>query len=323
MRDRRTAGPIRRFLRISAAEGALTQAANSLSGPGSVFLTKFALFLGAGPVHFGLLAAMGQLSQLFQPLGLRLTRNAPSRRRVILALLYPARALLLLLLPLPFLLPHRAALWAFLGLFLLSASLQAVALNAWTAWVSDTVPLRFRGRFFSVRSQFALVAALIAGFGLSLVLDLFEPRLRILASLREHLGGDQGPFAADNLVWGFVVTFLLAAAAGFAANLVLSRQPERPKAPEPEPFLLSLRRPLADPNFRRLLLYGLWWMAAVGIGAPFWQPFMMEKLRMSLAEMQLYGLVSVVSSLLVLRLWGRVVDGFGNRTAMRLSLIHI
>ncbi|MCK7503647.1 MAG: hypothetical protein MZV70_05715 [Desulfobacterales bacterium] len=38
-----------------------------------------------------------------------------------------------------------------------------------------------------------------------------------------------------------------------------------------------------------LLSSGAWWMMAVGVGAPFWQPFMIQILGMGLVEMLLYG----------------------------------
>ena len=79
--------------------------------------------------------------------------------------------------------------------------------------------------------------------------------------------------------------------------------------------------PMRDENFRRFLLYNCWWMLAVGIGAPFWQPFMMQKLNMSLFEVQIYGSINIVAAILVLRLWGRFIDSFGNRTAMRLIIL--
>lgn len=79
--------------------------------------------------------------------------------------------------------------------------------------------------------------------------------------------------------------------------------------------------PMKDSNFRRFLLYNCWWMFAVGIGAPFWQPFMMQKLRMSLFEVQIYNSINIAASILVLRLWGRLIDAYGNRTAMRLIIL--
>jgi len=108
---------------------------------------------------------------------------------------------------------------------------------------------------------------------------------------------------------------------GLTGNLILSRQPERAKAVESQPFWKLLAVPLHDGNFRRLLAYGLWWMAAVGIASPFWTPFMLTKLHLSMVSIQVYGTISTVASLLALRPWGTLIDRFGNKPAMRLALV--
>jgi len=44
---------LRQTIDISITEGLFSQVFTSLAGPGSVFLTKLAIMMGAGPVHFG------------------------------------------------------------------------------------------------------------------------------------------------------------------------------------------------------------------------------------------------------------------------------
>ncbi|HWR59765.1 MAG TPA: MFS transporter, partial [Thermodesulfovibrionales bacterium] len=102
---------------------------------------------------------------------------------------------------------------------------------------------------------------------------------------------------------------------------VLSRQPEKIKKIEEEGITRMFVIPLRDGNFRRFLFYNCWWMSAVGIGAPFWQPFMMQKLGMSLFEVQIYGSINIIAAILVVRLWGRLIDAYGNRTAMRFIIL--
>jgi len=79
--------------------------------------------------------------------------------------------------------------------------------------------------------------------------------------------------------------------------------------------------PLKASHFRRFLLYNCWWMSAIGIGAPFWQPFMMKKLSMSLFDVQIYGSINIMAAILFLRLWGRLMDAYGNKTAMRFIIL--
>jgi len=87
--EQKGSGVLRRTMKISVIEGAFAQMYMSLSGPGSVFITRFAVLLNASPLHFGLLAAIGQMSQVFQPLGALITRPLKSRKRMVLIFAQP------------------------------------------------------------------------------------------------------------------------------------------------------------------------------------------------------------------------------------------
>jgi MFS family permease len=311
-------------MRISTLEGAFAQIHISLATPGSIFLIKFAELFKASPLHFAVLAAIGQFAQLFQPLGTLATRSVRTRKNVILNLLYPHRGMVVLFLFLPFLLPTDAGIWVFLGLFFVASAVGAVVGNLWIAWISDLFPLRIRGRFFSARTQILTVVGFLTAFSFAIFLDLFSPRIQLLERLRDLVDGGLVFFQPGNLRWGFVVVFSAAAVAGLASIRILSRQPERPKEIETQSFGEIFMTPLRDANFRRLLFYGWWWTFVVGIGSPFWGPFMLDDrhgLGMSLVETQVYGLISLIASLLVLRPWGRLIDKFGNKTCMRIAIV--
>ncbi len=312
---------LRSAVRTSVGEGILAQIYMSLSSPGSIFLTKFALLFNATPVHFGILSAIGQLSQIFQPLGVALTMKSESRKPMVVRLLHASRGFVALYVLLPFILPPEAAIWVFLAIHFANTSLGAVAGNGWIAWITDLIPLRIRGRFFSMRSQYLIIAGLATGYIFGFFVDLFDTRNALTARLKAAFSAMDGPLSESNLPWAFAAIFAIASLTGLGSTIWLSKQPERKKAVEGESFLELFLTPLRDANFRRLMFYGLWWMMAVGIGSPFWQPFMIQKLRMSMAEVQIYGTISVVASLIVLRPWGRLIDNFGNKTAMRIAIV--
>ena len=303
----------RKTVRISIAEGIFGQIFNSLSGPGSAFVTKFAIMLHATPLQFGILAAIGQISLLFQPLGAMITKRRDRRKGVVLKLLFAGRGITIFygILPLIFVTGH--AIEALLLLSLFSVSLAAVANNAWIAWISDMIPVGMRGRFFSLRSRYLMLTAIAVAYAFSLFIDRFTA-----ADNTVWLGSF---FVPDNLSYGFAIIFSAAAAAGIAGLAVLARQPEKMKEIEEETLSEMFITPMKDGNFRRFLIYGCWWMFAVGIGAPFWQPFMMQKLHMSLFEVQIYSSINIISSLSVLGPWGRFIDTHGNKTAMRLIIL--
>ena len=307
---------LRKIFRISVLSGVFGQIFNTLSGSGSAFLTKFAIMLNATPLQFAILSAIGQLSQIFQPIGAFVTRKRTKRKGVVLTLQCIGCGIVLLYGILPFTFFSGNTIYAFLLLFFISVSLLSIASNAWIGWISDVVPLRVRGRFFSVLSQYVMLTAVIVGYGFSLFIDHFSTGGGKVFRVEEGTF-----FTTENLPLGFAVVFFVAVVAACSGLGVLSRLPEKEKKIEEEGTSGMFFLPIKDDNFRRFLLYNCWWMLAVGIGAPFWQPFMMQKLRMSLFDVQIYSSINIVAALLVLRPWGRLIDVYGNKTAMRLIIL--
>ncbi|MBN2056521.1 MFS transporter [bacterium] len=311
---------LRRTIRISITEGSFAQAFSALVGPGSIFISKFAMMLNATPFQFGLLAAMGQLSMLFQPLGSALTRRLTTRKPAALRLLLAGRLLPLSFGMLPFFLPAELALWGFILAFFIATTFSTIGGNLWIAWISDMIPARLRGRFFSRRTQYLMLAGLAAGYSMGFFIDLIDVESGAGAGLMARISG-MLRLQPELLPLGFLMVFTIASALGYASNRFLAMQPERSKEPEAERFGDLVRVPFKDSNFRRLMVYGIWWMLAVGVAAPFWGPFMIEKLKMTMVQIQVYGTISTCSALLALRFWGRFIDRHGNKQAMRIALI--
>ena len=305
-----------KIFRTSVTAGILSQVFGTLSGSGSAFLTKFIIMLNAAPLHFALFSAIGQVSQVFQALGAYVTRKRKKRKGVVITLQSIGCGIALIYGMLPFIFSARNAINVFLFLLFVSVSLLSVAGNAWIGWISDIIPLRLRARFFSGLSQYLMLTTVAVSYGFSLFIDHFGT----LGKSNLHARG-YAFFSTENLPIGFTVIFLVAVVAAFSGLGVLSRLPEKEKKIEEEGTAGMFFSPMRDNNFRRFLFYSCWWMLAVGIGAPFWQPFMLQKLRMSLFEVQIYGSINVVAAILVLRLWGRLIDTYGNRSAMRIIIL--
>ncbi|MGE3063482.1 MAG: MFS transporter [bacterium] len=311
----------RRTFRISYLDGAFAQVYTSLSGMGSIFVTKFMVSLNALPIHFGMLSALGQLSQVFQIFGAVIAKNSDSRKRMVLNLALVGRALSFAFGFVSILFVGTEGVAPFLILFFLSNALQAMSANLWVAWISDMVPIGIRGRFFSSRSQLLLLVGLFTGYCFSLFIDMFDRDPGVLSKKLLFVFNNPTLFRSSNLNYAFIFIFSFAALAGIIGIFILSLQPEKKKSIETGNALQMYLEPFKDKNFRRFLLYGFWWMCAVGIGSPFWQPFMIKVLKMSMVEIQIYGTISTMASLLALKPWGKFIDRFGNKTAMRIAVV--
>jgi len=292
---------LRETFRISITEGAYSQVYSSLAGAGSVFLTKLLVMLGASSIQFGILAATGQIFFVLMPLGALVTRKLTLHKSATVKWAVAGRALTPLIGVFPLFLSDRISITAVLAVFAASTALLAVSANIWTGWMARMVPLRIRGRFFAKRNAVLLSFGLSVAFLLGLLVDNFnnDP-----ASLRLVMAG----------------LFVFAGIIGLIGLRILLKQPEKPTNTDDIPALKLFKEPFKDKNFRKLCLFGGWWMLAVGIGAPFWQPFMIEVLRMGVTEMLLYGMTSTLGSILTLKYWGRLIDRYGNITAMKLAI---
>jgi len=308
---------LRETFRISITEGVFSQVYGSLSGPGSAFLTRLLVFLQAGPVHFALLSAIGQVSMLFQPLGILACRGCASRKRRVIAWAAAGRSLTPLLGLAPLLLPRNLALPAVLLLFFIITSILAVSTNMWTGWIACMVPKRVRGRFFARRNAVLMTFGLLVSFAFGVALDAGSQSPTGVGALVARVFG----MSPSGLPLTFLLTFATAGMLGMAGLLILRRQPEKQQIPSGDTLRSTVMEPMRDPSFRRLCLFGGWWMMAVGVGAPFWQPFMIQVLGMGLVEMLLYGAVSTLGAVATLKYWGRLIDRFGNRTAMKLAIV--
>ncbi len=292
---------LRETFRISITEGVYSQVYTSLAGPGSVFLTKLLVMLGASSIQFGILSAIGQIFLILMPLGALVTRKLTLHKSATVNWAVAGRALTPFLGIIPLFLSDRISLTAVLVVFAISTALLAVSANIWAGWMARMVPLRIRGRFFAKRN------AVLLGFGLSTAF--------LLGLLVDFYSDD--PHALKLVM---AAMFIVAGIIGLIGLKILSKQPERPTETTSMPVRQLFKEPFKDKNFRRLCVFGSWWMLAVGIGAPFWQPFMIEVLHMGVTEMLLYGMTSTIGSILTLKYWGRLIDRYGNVAAMKLAI---
>lgn len=321
MKKAKSDNQLRKTMRISIIEGIFSQIYGTFAMIGSSFIVKMLIILQAAPIHFSLLSSIGQISQVFQPLGVAVTHNLADRKKHCVAITAAGRFLTFFLgAGLMFTNPHTG-IWFVLILLFCSAALLSIGGNIWIAWISDSVPISFRGRFFSRRNQFLLFAGLIAGYIGSFTVDLFDINRKGIHQIFIQLTGLENLFKPEYQGRFLTGVFVFATFLSMIGLAILSRQPERKAQVTNEPLQAKFKKPLKDTNFRKLVFFNMWWMLAVGVGSAFWGPFMLKKLQMTLFEMQLYGSLHMVSSLLAYRFWGKFIDSHGNKTAMKICII--
>ncbi len=284
----------------SVLEGGLNTIFGTLIG-GS-FLVGFALALGATDAHIGLLSALPPLLNLVQIVGSYLVNRVGSPKRVCVttAALYRVAWMGILLIPFAFLNTSEQGwavliLMAALGLSSFFASLSGVA---WMAWVAELVPQAIRGKFFGYRNMVAGGAGMIAALAAGQFVDYWEKL-----------------FPTHGKVFGFSVLFTVGILFGIWGWIVMRRISDVsvPQATQDSDFFRSLRKPLQDARFRRWTIFSSLWALAVGVGSPFFTVYMLKVLEMPFSLIAVFSLVSGITNIIGMRLWGNLIDEVGSK----------
>ncbi len=286
-----------RGLRLSIVEGALSNIHVNITA--GVFLTGFALLLGAGDFELGLLTALPFIGQLFQFVGAYLEEQLGERRRLVVLSAGISRSLWAIIALLPFLAGlGQARLAIFIVVLAVAQALLGIAGNAWTSWMSDLVPPRQRGRYFGVRNTVCSISAMISVWLAGRALDYY--------------GGAPTGYA---LIFGVAV---LSAVAGV---LVLRRQPEPPmRRQERMRFSTLFSAPLRHRPFRELSLAATGWSVAIGVALPFFHAYAIQNLKLSFATLAIFAVITSAVTLVSQPLVGRLQDRYGDRPVLIVSV---
>ena len=315
----------RRGMRISTYDGVFATIHGNLTG--GVIFTSLLLTLGAQKYHFAILNAISAIAQLPQILSAFWMGRLRSRKAVVISSALVSRLILCLIVLLPHMLPFPTALKTILGAAFLWGALGSISSNAWTGWMSDLVPRRIRGRYFSSRNFALGLASIIASLLVSWFLDQFsEKQAKGLFSLLPSLRGNW-IFAPQNKMAAFTFLYLLAAIPAIACAFLVHRQfePERPSDERliPGRFTSMLREPFRNRVFVRFLIFACLYNSVNSLASPYWTPYCLEDLSMSYLSLALCGLIATACGLVTVKYWGRLCDRYGNRPVVIVVMLFI
>lgn len=291
---------VRRSLYASTVDGVFATLFSNTTG--GALLSSFLLELGAGSTEIGLLAAIPMLANLLQPIGAYFSELAVSRRLYCLWIYGISRLLWVVLVisigwaTWQHLDPH----WLLVGtLCIVAAShlLGALGSAAWLSWMAVLVPRRLRGRYFGFRNSAANLTSLIS-----------IPLMGVLVS--QWYGGSIQGYGIV-LSFGIVTGLISLAFQGSMVDVnpqVQKVLPPPPSEPSGSPAATSVRSSLWA-----FLIYFVLWTFAVNLSAPFFNLYLLDSLEFNISQVTLYNSLSAGANLLLLMLWGKLADRFGNR----------
>ena len=271
--------------------------------------TRYAKLLNVSHFGFGLLAAVPFIGAMVQlPTSMFLERYG-HRKALFLWTNTIHRSLWLVIAAIPWILPPGVQWPVLIVLMLISALLANVATPAWMTWMADLVPQRIRGRYFSRRVQIGQAVGLALSMVSGLALDW------------------PGSADPERLTAVISAMFAVAGACGVIDILIFSRVPDpHPQAHHrPRVGLVELvRRPMANPNFRRFLGYSATMTLATGYMAQFLWLYLFDVAGMNNTwANSLMISVPICVTMLTYPFWGRMVDRFGTKPVLLLAGILV
>jgi MFS family permease len=283
-------------LRLLVLEAAFSSGGIALTS--GVILTAFALHLGASNLWIGALASAPFLTQLLQLPAVLLVERLRARKRIAVMTSVVGRLMLTVMAMTAFFTG-----WLPLLVFLLAqyvmCGLSAFGACAWNAWLRDLAPVERLGQVFARRTTWATGITLVTALAAALILDATQP------------GSTTRSFA-------FAGMFIVGGVTGLISAWVVSRMPE-PMMPAPAERLSFgelLRPPLADANFKRLMVFVVSWQFAVNFATPFFTVFIVKRLGFDVSFVMVLSAVSQVANLIALRFWGRLSDRYSNKSVL-------
>ncbi len=295
---------LERAMNFSVVEGALATVMGTLLG--GVFLTGFALELGASRLQIGIMAALPMLGHASQFAGAFILNRTGRSKQLCMLATWISRLMWLPILFVPFLLSHwspDAQAWCVIGLLAVVSGFGSIGGLAWLDWIKRLVPEECRVQFLARRNLY--------NSGLSLAMSLAA------AMVISWLSSEQ-----SQTVSGFVTVFAMALVCGVVGVVMLGRIPasdsdELPCGTKRAPFTT----PLKSQNYRRLLVGYSVWQFATQLAAPFFAVYMLQKLHLPFWAVMALATCGSLLALALNGFWTKLKLRFGVRPVVLIATL--
>lgn len=257
----------------------------------SAFLAGFAEYLGASDQFNGILAAIPALAgaiQVFSPMVFEKMRN---RKLLIAALCIFYRLTLGLMGFIPLIFQDKLVRLTVLASMYFLAYLAASFLTpAAGNWIVSLTPERMRGSYLGRRDSYILAVSSIISLGMGKVLDVFKQNHQYYT--------------------GFLLVSIVVIVLAILNFLFLSEIKEPPT--EVKKLDLDIKKvfsvPLRDQGFRKIIMLFILWNIGLQIGGPYFGVYIVTGLKLPYTSIMILGVLSSLTSVLVVRTWGKLGD---------------
>lgn len=264
------------------------------------FLTALAIHMGASNFQLGLFAALPTFTTIFQLASIWLVRKFNNRRVITALFNFLARLPLIAIGIMPMMFSGSTTIQVLLVLLFFQHIFGDIAGASWNAWMKDLIPQQRLGGFFSKRTRMAQTLNVTLSLATAICLDYIKRN-----------------YPAQEIT-AYTTLFLAGGALGMVSVYLLLRTPEPIAEPIEEKVLPLFWRSLKNANFRKLLVFNSVWAFALNLATPFFAVYMMKTLGLPVAYLIGLGILSQLSGILSLSIWGRYSDWFSNKTVINM-----
>jgi len=264
------------------------------------FLTAMAIHMGATNFQLGLLAALPTFTTIFQLASIWLVQRFNNRKVITSVFNLLARLPLLAIGIMPLLFTGSTTIQVLLVLLFFQHIFGDIAGASWNSWMKDLIPGERLGSFFSKRSRMAQTLNVTLSLATALCIDY----------VKTHYPAHE--------ITAYTTLFLAGGVLGMFSVFLLLRTPEpQPTVIEGKVFGL-FGKSLKNKNFRNLLAFNSLWAFALNLATPFFAVFMLKTIGLPLSYVIGLAIISQLSSIAFLKLWGNYSDRFSNKTIINI-----
>jgi MFS family permease len=262
-----------------------------------VFITGFALYLGAKSLEIGLLGAIPVLAGVVQPLASFWAEKSKLTRKFFTNIFYIFSILFWIpIILLPFFKSLSYSLFLFFASYTFANFLLSMTNPPYISWLGDVVPEDIRGRYFARRNMYAGLAGMVVSLSMGRLVDILPKKI------------------------AFPIVFATATFFAIVEIIIIFLQPEPYREPQKELSLLhELILPLKDKNFKFYTFFISLWNFAVIMPGQFFSVFMLKYLHLSYTTIVLVSISSGIAGLIAQPLFGYIADRYSNKSILLLT----
>lgn len=266
---------------------------NNIIAASTLFMTSYALFLGASNVHIGILAAIPSLTATFQVFSAFLFIKFKSRKRLVCWLTALQYIFFYFIILIPKISTGQYQIYLLLFAFFSGFILRSLIGGGLLEWNNFFVPAAVKGSYFSTRNILNNATYIVMSLIVGNILDKYDGK---------YIG--YFVILGITLMFSIIEIVSLLKIDDYSEDLA-----EKPMIKFQEIFTL----PLKDRRYMSYVYFAVWWGFAVSLASPYFTVYSVKYLDLKYSYIAIIGSVTGFLKILVARLWGTTGDRKGWR----------